>query len=104
MDKINIDELLEKLAYTSLGILSLGTEKSKEILDEAYKAGQKQAEACKVKNSELKRKAKEKMGEVVSKVSKKPTFEDILASVEGLTDEQKKELAEKLSNGKKEKK
>ena len=95
-------EELKNVILMGLGVMSLTSEKAKELREELLKKGSELYEKGKVANEELKHNIEEKMKENITVVyeTKDFTKDDILAKVKDMSDEDKKELLAALKNKK----
>ena len=87
-------EELKNVILMGLGVMSLTSEKSKELREELLKKGSELYEKGKVANEELKHNIEAKMKENITVVyeTKDVTKDDILAKVKDMSDEDKKEV------------
>lgn len=87
-------EELKNVILMGLGVMSLTSEKAKELREELLKKGSELYEKGKVANEELKHNIEEKMKENITVVYQTNDFtkDDILAKVKDMSDEDKKEL------------
>lgn len=91
-------EELKNVILMGLGVMSLTSEKAKELRSELLKKGSELYEKGKVANSELKHNIEEKIKENVTVVyeKKEVTKEDVIDKIKDMSKEEKKELMELL--------
>lgn len=98
-------EDLKKIFYMGLGAMSLTNEKAKELKEELLKKGEELYEKGAVANEELKHNINEAIKDRVTVVQVEDVNKDtILANIDKLSEEDKKEIIKALSEEKKSKK
>ena len=98
-------EDLKKIFYMGLGAMSLTNEKAKELKEELLKKGEELFEKGAVANEELKHNINEAIKDRVTVVHVDDVSkESILANIDKLSEEDKKEIIKALSDDKKNKK
>ena len=102
---MDVSENIRKLIMAGIGAVSMTAEKSQEVLEQLAKKGEEAVNQGKEINEQLRHDVKEAIKENVTVVEQKPADKDsILSALEGLSDEERKEILEKLhSLGKEEK-
>ncbi len=98
-------EDLKKIFYMGLGAMSLTNEKAKELKEELLKKGEELFEKGAVANEELKHNISEAIKDRITVVHVDDVNKDsILANIDKLSEEDKKEIIKALSGEKKSKK
>lgn len=92
---MEIKNEFEKLFYATIGLAELGYEKAQKIIDEASKQGKEKAEACKVKNEELRCKMRAKFDEVFPS-KEQDSVDELAKRIEKLSEEDKEKLSKIL--------
>ncbi|MBR0463985.1 MAG: hypothetical protein IJJ23_06325 [Clostridia bacterium] len=100
-DNMNLNEMLRRMAMAGLGAVTLTVEKSKELADMLFKKGEKAARESELTPDQVRDQVAEGLKNLADKIHtgiKKAEFEDLLARMDDLTDEERDILRERLDN------